>query len=90
MCAAPGMKTTHLSAIMKNKGEIYATELHTKRYNDLCQRVESAGCKNVKPFNFDAFLVSPYSDDEAVSWCNDIEYILLDPSCSGSGMNHHL
>lgn len=84
MCAAPGMKTTHLSAIMKNKGQIYATEIHTKRYDDLCKLVESAGCKNVTLLNLDAFLVHP-NGEEPVPWCNDIDYILIDPSCSGSG-----
>ncbi|KAL0268730.1 UNVERIFIED_CONTAM: hypothetical protein PYX00_010553 [Menopon gallinae] len=83
MCSAPGMKTTHLSARMKNKGTIYAVELNQRRYETLCDLVKNTGCTNVKPINMDALLIG---QNDETSWSKDVEYILVDPSCSGTGM----
>lgn len=79
MCAAPGTKTTHLAAIMKNKGKIYAVEMSTKRYETLCEMVQGTQASIVQTINQDVLEVN----DETVP---KVEYILLDPSCSGSGM----
>ncbi|XP_035918198.1 28S rRNA (cytosine-C(5))-methyltransferase-like [Anopheles stephensi] len=77
MCAAPGLKTTHLAALMKNKGRIYAVEHNVNRYALLTQMVGAYGV--IKTLHSDCLKVS----DEQVP---GVEYILLDPSCSGSGM----
>lgn len=77
MCAAPGLKTTHLAALMQNKGRIYAVERDAMRFITLCQQVGSNGI--IKTIHSDCLNVA----DEQVP---DVEYILLDPSCSGSGM----
>uniref|UniRef100_A0A182Y7S1 SAM-dependent MTase RsmB/NOP-type domain-containing protein n=1 Tax=Anopheles stephensi TaxID=30069 RepID=A0A182Y7S1_ANOST len=77
MCAAPGLKTTHLAALMKNKGRIYAVEHNANRYALLTQMVGAYGV--IKTLHSDCLKVS----DEQVP---GVEYILLDPSCSGSGM----
>lgn len=82
MCAAPGTKTTHLSAKMKDRGIIYAVELNSRRYEILCDLVKNVGCSNVKPINMDALLIGQNDD---TSWYRDVEYILVDPSCSGTG-----
>ncbi|XP_030764174.1 probable 28S rRNA (cytosine-C(5))-methyltransferase [Sitophilus oryzae] len=79
MCAAPGMKTTQLAALMKDEGTIYAVERDPKRFDVLNKIVETSGSKCIKAINKD------------VLECNssdfpDVEYILVDPSCSGSGM----
>lgn len=78
MCAAPGMKTTQMAAIIKNKGKIYANDLDKKRYEMLCENLKN---KNVKfiPINRDA------TELTAEEYPN-VEYILVDPSCSSSGM----
>ncbi|KAK6620450.1 hypothetical protein RUM44_006851 [Polyplax serrata] len=87
MCAAPGMKTTHISAIMKNSGKIYATEMSSSRYKVLCDVIQTAGCINVIPLNVDALkLVEAEGSNNDFSWSKDVEYILVDPSCSGSGI----
>lgn len=80
MCAAPGMKTTHLAAIMQNDGKIYATEIDRERYGTLCNFVEKMNCTCVHPMNLDAMTLR--NEDFP-----NIEYILVDPSCSGSGMS---
>ncbi|EAT45846.1 AAEL002888-PA, partial [Aedes aegypti] len=77
MCAAPGLKTTHLANLMKNKGRIYAVERDANRYKLLCDYAADFGV--IKAINDDCMLVG---EDQAPG----VEYILLDPSCSGSGM----
>ncbi|XP_033162229.1 probable 28S rRNA (cytosine-C(5))-methyltransferase [Drosophila mauritiana] len=83
MCAAPGMKTVHICNVMQNKGCIYSVEQDHKRYNTLCDITEEAGCAIVKPIFSDALDLTP----ERFA---DVEYILVDPSCSGSGMQNRM
>ncbi|XP_068629400.1 28S rRNA (cytosine-C(5))-methyltransferase [Battus philenor] len=80
MCAAPGMKTTQLAAFMKNEGKIYAVERNEQRYQTLCDFVEKTGSKCVETLHKDSLEMKRGDYD-------DVEYILLDPSCSGSGMD---
>ncbi|XP_035795888.1 28S rRNA (cytosine-C(5))-methyltransferase-like isoform X2 [Anopheles albimanus] len=77
MCSAPGMKATHLANLMKNKGRIYAVERNAERYKLLCQYAAPFGV--IKTIHADCLDLT----DEQVP---GVEYILLDPSCSGSGM----
>ncbi|XP_013140023.1 PREDICTED: probable 28S rRNA (cytosine-C(5))-methyltransferase [Papilio polytes] len=79
MCAAPGMKTTQLAAFMRNEGKIYAVERNEQRYKTLCEFVEKTGSKCVETLHKDSLEIKRGDYD-------DVEYILLDPSCSGSGM----
>uniref|UniRef100_A0A0A1XSZ3 Putative methyltransferase NSUN5 n=1 Tax=Zeugodacus cucurbitae TaxID=28588 RepID=A0A0A1XSZ3_ZEUCU len=83
MCAAPGMKTIHVSNVMKNKGTIYAVEQNIERYNLLRNMTNLAGCEIVQPINADALTIDS-------SRCPNVEYILVDPSCSGSGMQNRM
>lgn len=79
MCSAPGNKTVQLAAIMKNKGKIFAVEKDADRYKLLCETVEAAGVKIVSTIHSD---ITNIGAEQAPK----VEYILLDPSCSGSGM----
>ncbi|XP_046994813.1 28S rRNA (cytosine-C(5))-methyltransferase [Schistocerca americana] len=79
MCAAPGMKTTHLAALMENRGKIYAVERDLKRYDVLKNTVKLSGATCVETLLGDSLSISS-SDVPGV------EYILVDPSCSGSGI----
>lgn len=79
MCAAPGTKTTHLAGIMKNKGKVYAVEMNTKRYTTLVEMAQGTNATIIQPINSDVLEISDAD-------CPNVEYILLDPSCSGSGM----
>ncbi|KAF2905767.1 hypothetical protein ILUMI_00410 [Ignelater luminosus] len=79
MCAAPGMKTTHVAALLDNKGVVYAVEMNQQRFNTLNKMVQNADATCVKTIHKDAVTLT--AED-----CPNVEYILVDPSCSGSGM----
>lgn len=79
MCSAPGNKSSHLAAIMKNKGKIYSVEMNEKRYNLLLETLEGTKSSIVQAINKDVLQIT---NDDAPN----VEYVLLDPSCSGSGI----
>jgi len=54
MCAAPGGKTTHMAALMNNKGSICAVENIKNRFYKLKSVTDLLGAKNVKPRLTDA------------------------------------
>ncbi|XP_067289762.1 probable 28S rRNA (cytosine-C(5))-methyltransferase isoform X2 [Pseudorasbora parva] len=80
-CAAPGNKTSHLAAIMNNKGKLFAFDLDAKRLSTMSTLLLRAGVTCHQLANQDFLKVDPQSPEY-----RDVEYILLDPSCSGSGM----
>lgn len=80
-CAAPGNKTSHLAAIMKNKGKLFAFDLDTKRLSTMSTLLLRAGVTCQQLANQDFLKVDPQSAEY-----KEVKYILLDPSCSGSGM----
>ncbi|KAI0032532.1 S-adenosyl-L-methionine-dependent methyltransferase [Vararia minispora EC-137] len=83
--AAPGNKTSHLSALMRGKGTLIAFERDSRRFKTLKNMLAKAGCKNVSPRNADFLSTDP--KDGAFA---NVTHILLDPSCSGSGIMNRL
>lgn len=79
-CAAPGNKSSHLAAIMRNKGKLFAFDLDAKRLATMSTLLLRAGITCQQLANQDFLKVDPESPQY-----RDVEYVLLDPSCSGSG-----
>ncbi|NXJ32092.1 NSUN5 methyltransferase, partial [Ciconia maguari] len=80
-CAAPGNKTSHLAAILKNKGQIFAFDVDTKRLATMNTMLMRAGVTGFQLAQQDFLTVDPGDPKYG-----KVTYILLDPSCSGSGM----
>ncbi|EJT52392.1 nucleus protein [Trichosporon asahii var. asahii CBS 2479] len=79
--SAPGNKTSLMSAL--STSNIYAFEKSPQRFKTLERMLKIAGCDNVQAQNEDFTSVDP-NDYPTVG------RILLDPSCSGSGIVNRL
>jgi 25S rRNA (cytosine2278-C5)-methyltransferase len=84
-CAAPGQKTVQLCQHMNNLGTLIAIEQDTNRYRTLLRLGRARGMKNLAAFNRSFLDINPEE-----SPFSNVEYILLDPSCSGSGIVNRL
>ncbi|KII63647.1 putative 28S rRNA (cytosine-C(5))-methyltransferase [Thelohanellus kitauei] len=82
-CAAPGNKTSQLSAIMGNKGHLIALDKDNNRLKRLKKNMSVRNCK-CDAINADFLTISPNEYPY-----NHIKYILLDPTCSSSGLHRN-
>ncbi|MEZ4887712.1 MAG: methyltransferase domain-containing protein [Chitinophagales bacterium] len=76
-CAGAGGKTLHLAALMENKGEILAMDIHANKLEILRQRAKRAGANNIRTQEIPKNMHSLY---------NSADRILLDVPCSGLGV----
>ncbi|EFN79048.1 Putative methyltransferase NSUN5 [Harpegnathos saltator] len=79
LCAAPGMKSTHLAAKLQNVGTVHAIEIDSERFQTLQQQIDITHSFCVEPHNQDALTLN-------TKQFQNVRYILVDPSCSGSGI----
>jgi 25S rRNA (cytosine2278-C5)-methyltransferase len=82
-CASPGNKTLHMASLMRGKGKITAFERDQGRLKTLVRRIGEQGAQH--------FVVTRGDDamniDTSVSGeFKDVTHVLIDPSCSGSGL----
>jgi tRNA (cytosine40_48-C5)-methyltransferase len=78
MCAAPGSKTTHMAAIMQNKGRIVACDSKKERAQKLAYNLERCGVTNTQVYLMDARELKPKKEQ--------FDKVLLDAPCSGNFM----
>jgi 16S rRNA (cytosine967-C5)-methyltransferase len=79
LCAAPGGKTTHLAALMGDKGEIVAVERHPQRARALTAQARRLHATSVHVHEADAKAVT----QETLG--GTFDRVLVDPPCSGLG-----
>jgi 16S rRNA (cytosine967-C5)-methyltransferase len=78
-CSAPGGKTTHLAALMDNRGEIIALDIHPHRLELVEANCRRLGIGIVKTMCLDA----QEADGDKLG---SFDRILLDVPCSGFGV----
>jgi 16S rRNA (cytosine967-C5)-methyltransferase len=76
LCAAPGGKTTHIAALMGDRGEVVAVERHPGRARALRTSAERMHAGSVRVVVGDA---------KAFDDPGGFDRVLLDPPCSGLG-----
>ena len=92
-CAAPGNKTTQLAAIVGRTGQVIAIEKDSKRAMTLKSMVNKAGASEctIPFFSFNVVTIIMNQDftslDPQDEQFRQVTHILLDPSCSGSGLH---
>jgi 16S rRNA (cytosine967-C5)-methyltransferase len=75
LCAAPGGKTTHLAALMRDEGEIVAVEKHPGRADSLRKTAARMG----------ATIVDVHTGDASNPHATGFDRVLVDPPCSDLG-----
>lgn len=78
-CAGAGGKTLHLSALMKNKGQIYALDIHEWKLQELKKRAKRNGAQNIQTKVIDSTKVIKRME-------NTVDRLLIDAPCSGLGV----
>lgn len=81
-CAAPGSKTAQLAALMGNRGKIFAFDRSQTRIMAMQKLLRQRGVTNVTATAAEFQRVDPHSTAYA-----RVTHIMLDPSCSSSGMS---
>lgn len=79
LCCAPGGKTAHLAELMKNEGEILASDLYEHRLAQVNENAKRLGISIIKTSQMDAL-------NEKKEYLNKADKILLDVPCSGLGI----
>lgn len=79
MCSAPGGKTTHLAELMKNRGKIYAFDIHPHKVEIIKKNAERMGISIIDAKVGDALKLNGDLTGTA-------DKVLADVPCSGLGI----
>ncbi|MBS1572706.1 MAG: RsmB/NOP family class I SAM-dependent RNA methyltransferase [Bacteroidetes bacterium] len=78
-CAGAGGKTLHLAAMMENKGQIIALDIHAWKLAELKRRAKRAGAHNIE--------TRTITDTKVIKRLHEkADRLLIDAPCSGLGV----
>ena len=78
-CAGAGGKTLHLAAMMENKGQIIALDIHAWKLTELKRRAKRAGAHNIE--------TRAITDNKVIKRLHEkADRLLIDAPCSGLGV----
>jgi len=81
VCAAPGMKTSHVAQMMENTGEIISVDYNERRLDSWENLLDRLGVENASSELADATQPDYVADVEA-------DIVTVDPPCTGTGLLH--
>jgi 16S rRNA (cytosine967-C5)-methyltransferase len=79
VCSAPGGKSTHMAAIMKNKGKIIARDFYEHKIKLIEENKKRLGIDIIETEEYDALKL----DNNLIE---KVDYCLVDAPCSGFGL----
>ena len=79
VCAGGGGKTLHLAALMKNRGEIFASDSSAGRLENLRKRMRRSGAQNVRVKDLS-------SRHRREQFAGKLDAVLIDAPCTGTGV----
>lgn len=77
-CAGAGGKSLAMAAVMKNTGEIFALDVHTRRLDEMKQRLKRAGVDSIR-----SMVIVEDVIEKKLEGTGD--FVLVDAPCSGTG-----
>ncbi len=78
-CAGAGGKALHLAALMENKGNIIALDIHAHKLKELKKRAKRDGAHNIT--------IRPIENSKVIKKLkNSADRVLIDAPCSGLGV----
>lgn len=78
VCAGAGGKTLHIAALMENKGQLIALDIHEWKLKELKRRARRAGAHNVETRPIQAKTIKRLKDSA--------DALLIDAPCTGLGV----
>ena len=78
MCAAPGGKSSHVAALMKNTGVLFANDMNEDRVKAIVGNFHRLGIVNS--------VISTYDGRKLPSVIKGFDRVLLDAPCTGTGV----
>jgi 16S rRNA (cytosine967-C5)-methyltransferase len=79
VCAGAGGKTLEFAALMKNRGEIFATDINGFRLDELRKRAKRAGAQNIRVQEIQTI------DELSSRFKEFFDIVFIDAPCSGTG-----